>query len=119
MDFRILGPLEVLAEGRVVRVGGGKQRALLALLLLHVNETLSTDRLIDELWGDRPPATARKTVRVHVSRLRKSLAAGDGAASAVVVTRELGYELSMDAEHIDATRFDQLYAEGAHGLAAG
>ena len=89
------------------------------MLVLHVNETLSTDCLIDELWGDRPPATATKTVRVHVSRLRKSLAAGDGAASAVVVTRELGYALCVDAEQIDATRFDRLYAEGVRGLADG
>ena len=77
MDFQILGRLEVLDEGRgSVAVAGSKQRALLALLLLHGNETLSTARLIDELWGEAPPATAAKTVQVHVSRLRKSLAAG-------------------------------------------
>ena len=76
MDFRILGPLEVLDEGRAVALGGSKQRALLAVLVLHANETLSTDRLIDELWGEHPPATAAKTVQVHVSRLRKALAGG-------------------------------------------
>src|SRR5512132_947522 len=74
MDFRILGPLEALDEGRALALGGSKQRALLALFLLHANETLSTDRLIDELWGERPPATATKAVQVHVSRLRKALA---------------------------------------------
>ncbi len=78
MDFRILGPLEALDEGRPVRVGGGKQRALLALLLLHSNEPLSTDRLIDELWGEQPPGTAAKNVQVYVSRLRKALAGGEG-----------------------------------------
>ena len=76
MDFHILGPLEVLDEGRAVAVGGSKQQALLVLLLLHVNETLSTDRLIEDLWGERAPATAAKTVQVHVSRLRKALANG-------------------------------------------
>ena len=61
MEFRILGSLEVLDEGRAITLGGSKQRALLALLLLHPNETLSTDRLVDELWGERPPANAAKT----------------------------------------------------------
>src|SRR4051812_45889579 len=115
--FSVLGPLAVTADGRPVTLGGSKQRALLALLVLHVNETLSTDRLVDELWGDRPPATATKTVRVHVSRLRRSLAVGDGAASGVVVTRKLGYELCVDAERVDATRFEELFAEGVRGLA--
>ena len=64
------------------RSAGSKQRALLALLLLHANETLSTDRLIDELWGERPPASAAKTVQVHVSRLRKALAAEAGKTGA-------------------------------------
>ena len=85
MDFRILGPLEVLVEGRSVALGGSKQRALLALLLVHANETLTTDRLIEELWGERPPANAAKTVQVHVSRLRKALAAD--AVGGPVVTR--------------------------------
>ena len=79
MDFRILGPLEVLDEGRTITLGGSKQRALLALLLLHANETLSTDRLIDELWGERPPANAAKTVQMQISRLRKALAGEAGS----------------------------------------
>jgi len=78
MDFRILGPLEVLDEGGRVALGGRRQRALLALLLLHANETLTIDRLIDELWDEDPSAGAAKTVQVQVSRLRKALAAGDG-----------------------------------------
>ena len=64
MDFRILGPLEVLKEGRRVALGGAKPRAVLALLLVHRGETLGTERLIDELWGERPPATAAKSVQV-------------------------------------------------------
>ena len=119
MDFRILGPLEALDGGRVVRLGGSKQRALLALFLVHANETLSTDRLIDELWGERPPATAAKTVQVHISRLRKALAGREGNGSAdLVVTREHGYELELDPERLDAHRFERLVAEGRGELAA-
>jgi predicted ATPase/DNA-binding SARP family transcriptional activator len=120
MDFRILGPLEALDEGRVVALGGSKQRALLALLLLHANETLTTDRLIDELWGERPPATAAKAVQVHISRLRKALAAGAANGSdGLVVTREHGYELRLDPESLDAYRFERLLAEGRGQLEAG
>ena len=120
MDFRILGPLEALAEGRAVALVGSKQRALLALFLLHANETLTADRLIDELWGEHPPVTAAKTVQVHISRLRKALAAGAGNGSdGVVVTRERGYELQLDPERLDAHRFERLLAEGRSELAAG
>jgi DNA-binding SARP family transcriptional activator len=120
MDFRILGSLQVLDEGRVVALGGSKQRALLGLLLLHANETLSADRLIDELWGEHPPATAAKTVQVHISRLRKALAAGAGRGSEdVVLTREHGYELALDPERLDATRFERLVAAGRDDVAAG
>jgi DNA-binding SARP family transcriptional activator len=120
MDFRILGPLQALDEGRVVALGGSKQRSLLAVLLLHANETLSTERLIDELWGERPPATAAKTVQVHVSRLRKALGGGSGEASdAIVVTREYGYELQLDPEGLDSHRFERLVAEGRAELDAG
>jgi len=120
MDFRVLGPLEALDEGRPVRLGGGKQRALLALFLLHANETLSTDRLIDELWGERPPATASKTVQVYISRLRKALTGGaDDAAAGVLVTRDHGYELTLDPGRLDAHRFEALVAKGRSELAAG
>ena len=120
MDFRILGPLEVLDEGVAITLGGSKQRALLALLLLHPNETLSTDRLIDELWGERPPANAAKTVQMQISRLRKALAgeAGNGSAG-VVVTRERGYELALDPERLDSHRLERLVAEGRSELASG
>jgi WD40 repeat protein/DNA-binding SARP family transcriptional activator len=120
MDFLILGPLEVLDEGRAVAVAGSKQRALLAVLLLHGNETLSTARLIDELWGEAPPATATKAVHVHVSRLRKALAAGNGnGASELVLTHEQGYELRLDPERLDAARFERLLGKGRGELAAG
>src|SRR5687767_15504885 len=102
MDFSILGSLVALDEGHEVALGGSKQRTLLALLLLHANETLSTERLIDELWGERPPANAAKTVQMQVFRLRKALAgeAGNGSAG-VVVTRERGYELVLDPDRLD------------------
>src|SRR5688572_23576872 len=120
MDFRILGTLEVLDEGREVALGGSKQRALLALLLLHANETLTTDRLIDELWGERPPANAAKTVQMQISRLRKALAGKSGNASAgPVVTRDGGYELTLDRERLDSHRFQRLVEEGRSELAVG
>ena len=120
IDFRILGPLEARDDGRTVALGGTKQRALLGLLLLHPNETLSTDRLIDELWGERPPSSAAKAVQVRVSRLRKALAGEDGNGSAdLVVTRERGYELKLDPERVDSRRFERLVAEGHSELGAG
>src|SRR3712207_8917426 len=76
MEFRLLGPVEVLDGERACALGGGKQRALLALLLLHANEAVATDRLIDELWGGRPPATVTKRVHVYVSRLRRDVRGG-------------------------------------------
>jgi class 3 adenylate cyclase/DNA-binding SARP family transcriptional activator len=120
MDFRILGPLEALDEGVEVALGGSKQRALLAVLLIHANEALSTDRLIEELWGPQAPATPAKTLQVHISRLRRVLAgaAGRGPAPALV-TRERGYELQLDPECLDAHRFERLAAEGRDELVAG
>jgi DNA-binding SARP family transcriptional activator len=116
MEFRILGPLEVLDEGQRVALAGSKQRALLALLLLHRGETLGTERLIDELWGERPPATAAKSVQVLVSRLRKALAR---AGTELIATRERGYELRVEPELVDAQRFERLMGEGRDELAAG
>src|SRR5918999_1767761 len=104
--------------GRLQRgeLGGSKRRAVLALLLLHANETLSTDRMIDELWGEHPPAAAAKTLQVHISRLRKAL--GGGSAD-VVVTRGHGYELQLDPEPPAAHGFDGRGAGGRPQLAPG
>lgn len=78
MEFRILGPLEVLDRGRPIALGGARQRALLVLFLLHRNEIVSTDRVPDELWGDKLPESGAKAVQVAVSQLRKALSgAGD------------------------------------------
>src|SRR4051812_10499900 len=122
MDFRILGPLEVIDEGKGVALRGDKQRALLALLLLHPNEALSADRLIHELWGEYPPATAGKSLQMHVSRVRAALAAGAGNGShgdGPVLTRQHGYELRVDPECVDSHRFERLVGEGRRELSAG
>jgi DNA-binding SARP family transcriptional activator len=119
MDFRILGPLEALEGRQRIALGGSKRRAVLALLLLHANETLGTDRMIDELWGEHPPAAAAKTLQVHISRLRKALSGGSAAGADVVVTRGHGYELQLDPEHLDAHRFERLVGEGRRELDAG
>ena len=113
LSFRILGPFEVIEHERSLGLGGPKQRALLAVLLLHRCEAVSTDRLIDELWGERAPATAAKTVQVYVSNLRKAL--GDG----VLVTRGHGYMLQTEPGQVDLDRFDSLVAEGRRALQAG
>ena len=119
MDFRILGPLEALDGGQRITLGGSKMRAVLALLLLHPNETVSSDRLIEELWGEEPPATAAKALQVHVSRLRKALADSSGSGGAdMVVTRAHGYQLQLELEQLDAHRFERLLAEGRSELAA-
>jgi DNA-binding SARP family transcriptional activator/ABC-type branched-subunit amino acid transport system substrate-binding protein/DNA-binding beta-propeller fold protein YncE len=111
MEFRILGPLEVFQQGAAVPLGGPKQRAVLAVLLLHRGEVLSTDRLIDELWGESPPTTAAKSVQVYVSQLRKAL--GDG----MLETRGRGYLLRIEPEQIDVERFAGLLERGREQLA--
>ena len=115
MDFRILGSLEVLEGQRVLDVGGGKQRSVLALMLLHANEVVPTDRLIDELWRDEAPPSAAKIVQVHVSRLRKAL---DGAGEGILITRGHGYELRIASGELDVDRFRALLEDGRAALAA-
>jgi len=89
MEFRILGPLEASAGGRELSLGGPKPRALLALLLLHPNEVVPADRLIDELWGGDSPDDAAAALRVNVSRLRKALPQN------VLTTRSPGYVIRV------------------------
>ncbi|MGH3082927.1 MAG: ATP-binding protein [Gaiellaceae bacterium] len=125
IEFHVLGPLEVVRQGRALQIGAGKQRALLAVLLLHANEVVSTDRLIDELWGARPPATAPKIVQGYVSQLRKAFAAqsdGDEPASGgrdLLLTRAPGYVLRLEQGQLDVERFEALSAKGRAALAAG
>jgi DNA-binding SARP family transcriptional activator len=108
VEFRILRPLEVVEHGQTLPLGGLKQRGLLAILLLHANEVVSAERLIDGLWGEKPPPTAAKAVQVYVSKLRKTI--GDG----LVVTRAPGYLLRVDPGELDLDRFERL-VEDAHG----
>ncbi len=113
MQYRILGPLAVAKDGSDVVIGSGKQRALLALLLLNANEAVSTDRLIDQLWGESRSASATKVLQNYVSKLRRLL--GDG----VLITRAHGYELRVEPGELDVDRFDDLVADGRRALAGG
>jgi DNA-binding SARP family transcriptional activator len=104
-EFRLLGPLEAVIDGTPVQLAAAKPRALLALLLLNRNRVVATERLIDELWGDDPPAQATKTVQVYVSQLRKALGADR------LLTRPSGYLLRVDEGELDLEQFERLTAE--------
>jgi DNA-binding SARP family transcriptional activator len=120
MEFRILGPLEVVDDGRPLALGGAKPRSLLALLVLEANRVVSTDRLIDKLWGDETPATAAKSLQVLVSRLRKVLEGErDEGGPGILLTRPPGYLLRVEPGELDLYRFQQLLEEGRQALAAG
>ncbi len=105
MEYGLLGPLEARENGSPVPLGGRKQRAVLAVLLLNANHVVSRDRLIDDLWGEDPPETAVATVQVYVSRLRRLLPAG------VLVTQAPGYVLRIDPPALDLARFERLVEE--------
>jgi DNA-binding SARP family transcriptional activator/ABC-type branched-subunit amino acid transport system substrate-binding protein len=105
--------LEVVERGRPLVLGGPKQRALLAVLLLARGEVVSTDRVIDQLWGERPPERAVKTAQVYVSNLRKAL--GNG----LLLTRGRGYALAVEPGQLDLGRFEALVASGGDALQAG
>ena len=110
MQVRILGPLEVWDDGRAVELGAGRQRALLALLALHPREIVATDRLIEELWGGSPPATAWKALQNMVSQLRRTLGAD------AIATRSPGYCLQLEGEDLDARHFERLAVDGRRVL---
>ena len=120
MRFGILGPLQVIADdGRELALGGRMPRAVLALLLLHANEVVSSDQLVEALWAGAPPASGAKGLHVHVSRLRRALAAGhsdpDGER---LVTTAGGYVLRVEPEELDVQRCERLAGE-ARSLVAG
>ena len=120
MNFQILGPLLVTDDDdREIGLGGAKPAALLAILLLHPNEVVSSDRLIEELWDEQPPPTAAKSLQVHVSRLRRALGNGHGPDGGPVATRSGGYVLNAEPEQIDSLRFEALVNEGIAALEEG
>jgi len=114
VQFRILGPLEVLDDQHLVELGRPKQRALLAVLLVHANQVVALDRLIEELWAQQPPAQATTSLQAYVSNLRRALEPGRRARTPprVLVTQPPGYRLVVAAEDLDAARFVTLAEEG-------
>jgi len=117
VEFRILGPLEVVHDGRPLELGASKERALLALLLLDAGRVVSVDRLIEDLWEGDPPESASVSLRVHVSRLRKSLAPAGG--DELILTRAPGYLAQVGQHQLDAARFEALATRAREQATAG
>lgn len=117
MDFRLLGSLEVSVDGALAQLGPPKQRALLAILLLHAGEIVAIDRLIDLLWGENPPRTAPHSIQIYVSDLRKAIEGLGGKR--ILATRPPGYQLDADPASIDVSQFERLVEEGTRKLRAG
>jgi DNA-binding SARP family transcriptional activator/class 3 adenylate cyclase len=113
MEFQVLGPLAVIGPRGPIKIGSGLQRAILALLVLHVGETISTEHLIDEVWGDDPPPSAQHAIGVHVSRLRQALGVD------CIETQPHGYRLRAEGSVIDLGRFETLIANAARAFAGG
>jgi DNA-binding SARP family transcriptional activator len=118
LDVRILGPLEVRRNGAALKLGGVSARTLFAILALRHGQFVSTESLIDGLWGDAPPRAARSTVHVYVSRFRRLLK-DDGPAAPTIESRSGGYALQLRPEQLDASRFDRLTEEGSAALGRG
>jgi YVTN family beta-propeller protein len=117
MFYRVLGPLEIEDHGESLPLGGAKQRALLAVLLMHANEVVSRDVLVECLWGDRGGTSSIHSLEVQVSRLRKILRAHDGADA--LVTRPTGYMLGVGASGLDLFCFERLFEGGRLALSSG
>lgn len=110
MKFRILGPLEVGGPNETIDIGGPRQQVVLAMLLLEANRVVPTSRLIDAVWGDNPPPTARSQIQICVSGLRRALA--KVVTDEGIITRAPGYLLRIEESELDAKRFEQLANEG-------
>ena len=121
MEFAVLGPVEVSHGGQRIDIGPRMPRAVMAMLLMNVNRVVSLDRLIDNLWGDEPPATATKALQVYISGLRKALEPDRPAVvrSQLLVTQPPGYVLRVDPQTVDALAFEALVAQGRAELEAG
>ncbi|WP_436498630.1 BTAD domain-containing putative transcriptional regulator [Actinokineospora sp. HUAS TT18] len=115
LRLSILGPLAATDDGQRLDLGGPKQRELVAMLVLHLDKVVTAGRLIEALWGSRPPASAEITLRTHVSHLRKRL----GRAGAALVTERPGYRLRLDPEQVDAWRFERIAGLGQESLGLG
>jgi len=113
VEFRLLGPVQLIDQGLPVPIEGTKTRALLAVLLIHANSVVSTSRLAEHLWGDNPPATAVGSLHAYVSRLRRLTGAG------VLLTRRPGYQLKLDPDQLDVTRFERLLKQGMADVRSG
>jgi predicted ATPase/DNA-binding SARP family transcriptional activator len=114
LEFQILGPIEVRADGRTVALGGARPRAVFAVLALHANQPVSAERLAVALWGEDVPPSAVKTVQVYIARLRKALDDPDA-----LVTTPAGYRLRVRPGELDAERFERQVTDGRNALAAG
>jgi len=110
VEFRVLGPLEVIGPGGSIEIGSARQRAILAVLVLHAGETVSNDRLIEEVWGDDPPPGAHHTLGVHVSGLRRAIGPDR------VETQPNGYRLRSEGSDSDLQRFEDLVSEASRAL---
>jgi DNA-binding SARP family transcriptional activator len=113
VDFRVLGLLEVVHDGREIELRAAKHRMLVAALALHPNQVIPAERLIEFLWGGAPPASAANTLQGYISNVRRAL------AGEVIETRPPGYVLAVDADRVDAVRFERLVADGRRALQAG
>jgi YVTN family beta-propeller protein len=111
VEFRVLGPVEVRADGDALALGGRKQRALLAVLLLHANQSVSRDRLIEALWGDRPPPSVHQSLDSYVSRLRRTL------GHERLLRGPPGYMIVVEPGELDLSRFQELVAAGCEAAA--
>jgi DNA-binding SARP family transcriptional activator len=116
VEFRVLGTLEVVDGDRTFDIRGAKLRTLLAMLLLHPNQIVSTDRLAEALWGDSPPASEANSLQGYVSHLRRTFAP---VTDDLIRTQPPGYTLAVDQSSIDAWRFERLVGDGRQALAAG
>jgi DNA-binding SARP family transcriptional activator len=121
LQFRVLGPLELLCDGRLLDLGPPKQRALLGMLLVHGNSVVATDRLLEELWSGEPPPNARHALHVYVSNVRKlfELCRDPSASRRLLVTRRPGYLLHVPDEQLDAACFENAVREGRNALTDG
>src|SRR5215218_9144188 len=113
MDFRLLGPLEAFDGPVPLQIVAGKQRALLAILLLNANRTVAREQIVDALWGEDVPDSAQKMVQILVSQLRKAL------PESRLQTRRPGYVLEVGDNELDLMRFERLLAEGRQALSDG